>query len=305
MDIEQVDLREIRYFLAVAEEASFTRGAAAARVSQPAVSQAVKLLEERLGCDLFERIGRDVRLTPAGDEFRRHALRLINLMGDVGVAMNDFTQARRGSLTVGVVQTANACLLPRLLPKFLKAHPGIDLRIAEHSAGGIEDGLRRGELHIGIGFAVPPESALEFEPLLDEDLVVIGKSVGATMSPAKVAQRDLVLLGRGFCTRNLIDTAFGGAGMPLRPVLEMNSIEGILAVVSDSAMLTILPKLALETRSARGLKSATVTPLPHRLRRVLGLLWRAGAYRSPLAQAFAEALRRVLLPGPSPASSRR
>jgi len=95
--------------------------------------------------------------------------------------------------------------------------------------------------------------------------------------------------------RNLIDAAFTGAGIPLSPVLEMNSIEGILAVFSDSRMLTILPKLALQTRSAKRLEDATVTGMPSRLRRALGLLRRAKACRSPLAKAFAEATQNMIL----------
>jgi len=70
-------------------------------------------------------------------------------------------------------------VIPRVLPPFTKAHPGISLAIAEHSAAGIEDGLRRGELHAGIGFAALAGGDLEFDPLFDEDLVVIGKSVGS------------------------------------------------------------------------------------------------------------------------------
>ncbi|HTU27355.1 MAG TPA: LysR family transcriptional regulator, partial [Pirellulales bacterium] len=150
-----MELRHLRYFLAVAQDAHFRRAAARMHVSQPTLSLQVQELEKELGVALFDRIGRRVRLTQAGQVFRDYAERALSVVQDGRTALAEIDGLVRGSLTVGVVQTVNAYLIPPIVSRFATEHPQVRLRVEEMAAGEIEDGLLKGSLDLGISFLPP------------------------------------------------------------------------------------------------------------------------------------------------------
>ncbi len=246
-----MELRHLRYFLAVAEQSHFRQAAESLHVSQPTLSQQVKDLEDELGIALFERTGRRARLTQAGRLYQQYAQRAINVLEEGKTALDELDGLVRGSLTVGVVQTVNASLTPAVVAQFAQAYPQVKLQVEELSASQIESGIRDGRLDVGISFAPADDKGLSVEPLLREEFV-LAVSPGHPLQdqPAvKIAQlkeTPLCLLDQGFCTRRMIDTAFAKAKCSPRVAIEMNSIEGIVAVVGAGGPATILPRLAIQ-----------------------------------------------------------
>ena len=198
---------------------------------------------------LFDRVGRSVQLTRAGAFFANmHG----GLAGD-GAGSGGHRRGGRlaaGTLTVGVVQTVNAYLIPEIVSRFSTLHPRVVLKFDELSGPEIEAGVTNGLLELGIGFVPAGSDRIESQLLFEEDFVVIAAprhrfARRRRLPLAALADEPLVLLPSIFCTRRLLNTSFEQAGVVPRVTVEMNSIEGILATVKTSNLATVLPRLSL------------------------------------------------------------
>lgn len=260
-----MELRHLRYFSAVAEEAHFRRAAEALHVSQPTLSLQVQELEKELGVALFDRIGRRVRLTQAGQVFRDYARRALAVLDEGKAALGEIDGMLRGSLSVGVVQTVNAYLIPSVIARFSTDYPNVRLRVEELAAAEIENGVLDGSLDLGISFLPPAHKEIESERLFEEEFVLVvppaHRLAGRDrMRLAELAGEPLCLLGKKFCTRRIIDEGFSRAGVQPTVVVEMNSVEGVLAVVEAGGPATILPTLAMSRQSLKAVRIDKPTP---------------------------------------------
>lgn len=289
-----MELRQLRYFLTVVDEQHFTRAAERLFVSQPALSQQIKQLEAELGVALIDRAGRRVRLTPEGQVIELHARRILQELEAARAALDELAGLQRGKLSVGVVQTVNAYLLPQVVAHFSRLYPGIKLGIEERSADAIEAGVIDGSLDLGMSFVPAASEEIEAEELFSEELVLIVAARHPWARRQRVAVRELhqqplALLSTSFCTRRLWEACAARAGAQPRVVVEMNTVSGLLAAVQQMQSATILPALALAGAAAHGLTGvALVDPTP---RRTVGLLQRRNGHRSAAMQAFARELR--------------
>ncbi|GMV50565.1 MAG: HTH-type transcriptional regulator CynR [Nitrospirae bacterium] len=292
-----MEFRHLRYFLAVADQLHFTKAAEGLHVSQPALSAQVKQLEEEVGVPLFDRVGRSVHLTRAGAIFRDHARRALREMDLARTAIAEEEGLQRGALTVGVVQTVNAYLIPAIVARFSSRYPLVSLKLDELSGPDIERGVEEGTLDVGIGFVPVASERVVSQPLFEEDFVLItaprhplAKCRQLTLSALN--HESLILLPALFCTRRLLDAGFEQAGIQPKVIVEMNSIEGILATVRTSRLATLLPRLSLgigRNQALRGIPLKHPTP-----RRGVGLLWKKGGYRSRAVMALAEEVQAVV-----------
>jgi LysR family transcriptional regulator, cyn operon transcriptional activator len=296
MNLTRLELRHLRYFLAVADSAHFTKAAAILHVTQPTLSHQIRQLEDQLGLPLFDRVGRRVRLTAAGELLLPHARRVLRQLEEAESALGELLGLKRGVLKVGIVQTVNACVIPEIVGRFSKAHPGIQVACSEMAVDEIETGLEAGRLDVGIGFLPPLRKSLQGEVLFAEELVAVVSTAHPLAKHRQLRVRDvakhpLVLLSPKYCTRQLIDDAFTQARARPNIQIEMNSIDSILSTVREANLATLLPSLALCQRDL-GFKAIRVThPTP---KRSVGLLWAAGAQRRLAAKAFATVTDEVL-----------
>lgn len=292
-----MEFRHLRYFLAVADALHFTKAAEGLPVSQPALSAQIKQLEQEVGVPLFDRVGRSVQLTRAGSIFREHARRALREMELAQVAIAEEEGLQRGVLTVGVVQTVNAYLTPEIVGRFSALHPQVSLKLDELSGPDIEAGVRSGLLEVGIGFVPAGSDRIESQPLFEEDFVLIAAprhrfAARRHVTLASLVDEPLVLLSGIFCTRRLLNASFEQAGIQPKVIVEMNSVEGILATVRTSLLTTVLPRLSLGLEGNDGLRGIPLkNPTP---RRGVGFLWKKGGYRSGAAQALADQVRMVV-----------
>ena len=205
-----MELRHLRYFLAAADALHFTKAAEALNVSQPTLSLQIKELERELGTPLFDRVGRSVRLTAAGELFRRHAV--------AGPARSRAgSRGRRGppGIAAGAAAGGGDSLLqrgpdPRAIASFRQRYPAVSALIERTSGRAIEQGLVAGSLDLGIAFAPPESPHIEAETLFDAEIVLITTPDHrlARRARVKLAELDrlpLVLPTREFATRRLLD----------------------------------------------------------------------------------------------------
>jgi LysR family cyn operon transcriptional activator len=289
-----MEIRHLRYFMAVADSAHFTRAAGSVHVSQPTLSQQIRQLEDELGTPLFDRVGRRVRLTAAGEILREHAQRVLRELDAARSAIGELEGLTRGTLAVGAVQTVHAYLVPTAIARFTAAHPSVGVRVRELSSGAVEQGLVEGALDLGIGFAPAAAPEVVSEPLFDEEVVLIAPEGHRLARRRQVRLRELdgeplVLLSPEFCTRRLVDEGMREAGASPRVAVEMNSIESILETVRAGRAATLLPALALAGDAGPGLRAVAVAEPA--LRRTVGLLWLKDGYRCAAARAFAGEVR--------------
>lgn len=284
-----MQLRLIRYLLAVAEHGNFTRAAESLHVSQPTLSQQIIQLEEMLGVALLDRGGRTVKVTDAGRVYIQYAERALRELETGRRAIHDVQDLVRGELRLATTPTFTAYLVGPLLAAFHARYPGIMVRLKEMSLDTIAAAVAADEVDLGIAFAVSrPADDIECEPLLFERLhVVVGtqhKFAARTrpITPEMLATERLGVLSLDFATRRHIDDYLRSLGIAPYIAMETNTISALIEVVRRSDMITILPQ-AIGLQHA-DLRNIAITPEPQP--RTATLLYRRDVYRSAASIAF-------------------
>ncbi|GAB7110074.1 transcriptional regulator CynR [Streptomyces phaeofaciens JCM 4814] len=288
-----LELRHLRYLLAVAEHANFTRAAEALHVSQPTLSQQIRQLERSLHVQLLDRSGRTVRLTDAGATYVQYARRALRELAAGERAMLDVQDLSRGTLRLAATPTFTLYLIGPLVTDFHTRHPGITLEIAELAQDRIESDLLDDRLDVGIAFEGDHLPAIDSTALYTETLSLVvgtGHPCSNRREPLPVRElRDhpLALLSRDFATRRQIDEYLAGHGVRPGIAVEANSVHALLEIVHGGRLATVLPD-ALAREHVPLHPVPLDPPLPPR---TVALLRRESAYQSAAARAFTELAR--------------
>jgi len=236
-----VTLRQMRVFAAVARNLSFTRAARELHLTQPAVSQQVKLLEEEVGLPLFEHIGRKVHLAPAGVELLRYTEQAMELLRQASESLSAMRGLKRGVLKLGAVSTAKY-FAPSLLSTFTPAYPEVTIKFAVGNREEIIQQLASNEIDLVIMGRPPRELETVAEPFAKNPLVIIASPTHplATRRRIKLSQlADEYFLIResGSGTRASMERVFKERDVPFRVSMEVSSNETIKqAVMADMGL---------------------------------------------------------------------
>ncbi|MQL48230.1 transcriptional regulator CynR [Photorhabdus khanii] len=282
-------LRHINYFLAVAEHHSFTRAATALHVSQPALSQQIKQLEETLGAQLFDRTGRTTRLTDAGEVYFRYARRALQDLEEGKRAIHDVGDLSRGSLRVAVTPTFTTYLIGPLVESFHNLYPNVTLTVREMSQERIEELLVDDELDVGVAFDEIHSPDIYAQRLLVETLALVvckGHPLAKcrTMSLKALNNESLVLLTSEFATRKQIDRYCRQNDIRPRVLMEANSLSAVIEIIRHTGLATLLPAKIASDRE----ELVSIVLTPSLLQRTAVLMQRKGAYQTAAARAFIE-----------------
>ncbi|MFF3066718.1 transcriptional regulator CynR [Kitasatospora sp. NPDC057936] len=284
-----LELRHLRYLLAVAEHGNFTRAAEELHISQPTLSQQVKQLERTLGTQLLDRTGRTVRLTDAGEAYAHHARGALRDLAAAERAVHDVQDLSRGRLRLAVTPTFTAYLVGPLVAELHTRHPGIALTVREATQDRIETGLLADEFDLGIAFEGPHPAGLTATALFTETLTLVTGPHHPAAGPAgrplpvrELADRQLALLSADFATRGHIDGYFARHRISPRIAVEADSIQALTEVVQRTPLATVLPDAVTHDHPR-----LTPVPLDPALpTRAVALLRRTDAYESAAARAF-------------------
>jgi LysR family transcriptional regulator, carnitine catabolism transcriptional activator len=285
-----MDLRQVGYVLAVVDEGGFTRGARAAHVAQPSLSQAVRALERELGVELFQRAGRQVHLTAAGTAFVEVARAVVRDMATLRAAVDAVRGVIAGSLDLVALPTLAVDPLAALIGNYRRSFPGVTVRVAQpEDVGTATDLVQRGDCEIALA-ELPVLPPLVSHPLEVQELVVVlppGDPLGRAHGPLpleRLAGVALVATPVGTSTRAIIDQAFAARAVKPEVRVEIDQREAILPLVLNGAGAAILPSRLVDAAAHRG---ATVRRLRPALIRRIGLAHRPGVL-SPAARAFVD-----------------
>lgn len=290
-----MELRHIRYLLAVADHGNFTRAAESLHISQPTLSQQIKQLERLLGVQLLDRSGRTVRLTDAGRVYAEHARNALRDLEAGERAVHDVQDLTRGHLRVAMTPTITAYLIGPLMDRFHRAHPNVTVAVTETTQDRLEEDLLADAIDLGIAFSGTHAAGVDGTALFTEDLsLVVGAdhALAAHAGPlpiADLAAVPLALLSRDFATRTHIDAYLAGHEVAPRIAIEANSISALVEFTRRGTLGTVLPDAI--ARAHPDLRPVPLEPaLPSR---TVELLRRGTAYHSAAARAFAAIARDV------------
>lgn len=286
-----MELRQLRYFLSVAETEHLTQSAQALFVTQSTLSHGLRQLERELGVTLFERVGRGLKISQAGLAFKGYAGRALQELEAGRMALVRLNGLQAGSLTVGVIPTFMDTLVPAAVAQFSARYPGIRIAIRDLRADLIEEQLMAGLLDVGVAFHPTQRAEIETEHLFSERLMLLVGPAHALAARRTLPMRQLrgiplCLLPRSFATRRILDDAFQQAGVVPEVRVEMESVSALIAACASGQLATLVPERA--ARMNPQMHAVTLTePRPTRH---AGVLWRRGASRSVAAQAFVDLL---------------
>lgn len=312
--LKGVELTPLRYFVAIARAGHMTRAAETLGVTQPALSAALKKLEEEVGAPLLHRTGRGVALTEAGAVFLEHAQDAVGRAEAGTRAVRELLGLQRGSIRIGGGATATSYLLPRVVSAVRRAHPGLRFFVREAGSNAVAAAVLSGELDLGI-VTLPITHAgageLVETALVDDDLRLItppghpfnsksqmagGKSGGRDRAPERRPDgfrwRDLegesvVGFEAGTAVRAVVDRAAGHAHVALNYVMELRSIESIKQMVAAGIGVGFVSRFALDDGDGDG---AGLVCRDGRLSRRLSIVRRADRVPGPAAARFEEEL---------------
>jgi DNA-binding transcriptional LysR family regulator len=294
-----VELHQLETFEAVVLHRSFTRAAETLYLTQPAVTRQIAALEGELKTRLFERLGRTVRLTVAGEALHRYAEQIIRLARDAHDAVADIEAGSAGRLDVGASSTLATYVLPPLLRCFRETNAGIEIAISTGVSARIVEMVRVGEVDIGLvttEAAGMDDRALTVAVLADyETCVVVPPShilaQRSRMSASDLAGSPLILMETGTNLRTYVDRLLNAAGVAEQVAMELDNVEAIKRMIEADLGISLLPEVSVKAEVAAGrLIALPLTGVPRSYRRI-SLVHRRDKYLSAALRAFIALLR--------------
>ena len=295
-----MELRHLRYFVALAESLNFTRAAERVHVTQSTLSHQIRQLEEEVGKSMFDRIGRKVVMTEAGEAFLVYASRALREI-DIGLgALRDADRQMTGTVRVGATHTFSLGFIPACAAAFMRRHPTVRMELRELAADTICDQLLAGELDLGIAYSPGSRTELRFEALYEEEMVLVVGHAHPYAQRKRVRMIELhaqkmALLPAQFATRSMLEECFRISGARPLVVAEIDSVAPMLGLVAESDIAAIVARDVVDKHS--GLCCiALESPMPVR---TPGILWRRDSVHSLPVQSFSAILRQLAHSGKS------
>lgn len=290
-----LNLTQLRTFLAVRKHLSYTRAAEEVYLSQPAVSRQIQQLERDLGVSLFEQIGKKLCVTDAGQTLAAQAQTLLSNLDRVAESVAAHQSLDTGRLRIGAGTTPGFYLLPQLLGRFHRQHPGIELDYAVDNSRAVEQMVLHNDVDLGFIGGPPSHDILLTEPIAKDEVVCfVGKShklAGSKSVSAKQLDGQTWIIRRhGSATRELFESWLSRSGCKIGRTIELGCPEAIRSIVAAGIGIGYLSSLAIaaELRGKR-LKQLSVAGL--KLTRTIHLVRHADKHLSPAIRKFLELVR--------------
>ncbi|MFE5410592.1 LysR substrate-binding domain-containing protein [Microbacterium sp. NPDC056569] len=298
------DARELRVVKAIADEGSITGAALALGYSQPAVSQQLKRLEQRLGVAIVERVGRSVRLTDAGRILARHAPAVTTALDAAAGELAELRGLRAARVRLVGFPSASPTIVPRLLAVLAEQHPGISLTYVEAEPPEAVEAVREDRTDIALTFSYPGDRddphgssarGLAVHTVGADELLAVlpaghPAATADVVDVASLAEDDWIA-GCPRCRGHLLELC-GRAGFAPRIAFETDNFVAVEGLVAQGIGVATLPRMAVE--SFPQLPGVAVVPLPAGELRRIHTVTARGADRVPAVRATLDALARLI-----------
>ncbi|WP_327139551.1 LysR family transcriptional regulator [Nocardia sp. NBC_01327] len=299
-----MELRQLRYFRAIARTGSFSAAAAGEFVVQSALSQQIRKLEDELGVKLFERTTRSVRLTREGTQLLPLAERVLGDVDLLGAEADALRGVLRGNVAVGMMECPPLTLdMAMLLRDFHTRHSGVEVALRSGGSDRMVEEVRSAELDMAI-LGLPPKPLppkLRARPLLVEDLVGLvheGHALSGRVSVADLTGERFIDFPPGYGLREQVDHCFASTGVTRRVVFEVVRVEEMIKFAALGLGIAVLPRSIARAATRRSAKPRVLEITDADLHRTVALVHRQDGPQSPAARAFFD-LAAGLLPAPA------
>jgi DNA-binding transcriptional LysR family regulator len=291
-----MEMAQLEYFVRVVEEKGFSKAASRVFRTQPAVSIAIRRLEQEIGLPLLERSQKTPVLTEAGQVVFDYAQRILGLRGEVGQAIQDLQHLKSGRVRVGANESTSLYLLPELILSFREQYPDVKVEIFRQVSSRLPRELLDRNIDLGLMAFEPVDPELEAFPVLKDELVLImspkhplaGRSV---VKVKELGNEPFVAHNVNSGSRAKVIETFARQHTPLNITLELATIETIKRFVQKRVGLAFVPRMCVREELARGvLVTVPVRGLTHN--RILWAVHRRGTQLSPAATAFLNVVRK-------------
>ncbi len=287
-------LDQLRTFCAVARLQSFSRAGQSLYLTQPAISTQIRALENHYHVKLFERTGRGIRLTEAGEILLASAQEILRLVEETQQSLDDLEALHRGRLSVEASLVAGVYLLPQILSKFKQTYPRTDLKLRIEHTHSIHEHVLTNAIDLGIvGEGAPVDGSLvEIIPFFSDELVVITSPHHAwaernKIMPAELAQQPFIMFGPGSATGDMITKKLEDRGIHLQVAMELGNTELIKKAVEADLGVGLISRCAvLKEANASWLNTLQMSGLT--IRREYSLIWRKGKHLPKAMEIFVQ-----------------
>jgi len=293
-----MELRLLEIFCRVFEARSFSRAAAELGLAQPTISVHIKDLEQSLGAQLFNRLGREIEPTDAGEYLYAQAMPIFRLKRDLADRMASFLNRIEGELIIGASSVPGECLLPGVITRFLREYPGVRLKLRISDSSRALQQLRQGEVELAVIGATTLRDDLRGELFAADQLVLVSSVTGAWSRP-EICLRELrglplIIREEGSGTRVSLDGALAGHGVrlaELHVIAELGRTAAIVEAVRMGCGLSFVSALAvrreLRDGTLRVVRVPELGPIPRTFYSVVN----PRRELSPTSRAFRDCLR--------------
>ncbi|MEK3726242.1 MULTISPECIES: LysR family transcriptional regulator [unclassified Lysinibacillus] len=287
-----MEIRHLHYFMAVCEELHFTKAAEKLGISQPTLSQQIRVLEDELGMPLFDRIGKKIVATEAGSLLFSYATEMLTTLQNVKDAINDLQELQRGQISVGIMPSDLDYRITQLVIDFHQKFPKVKLKIL--ASIDIMRQVLENEVDIGIGTNVEPDDRLVIIPLRREEYVLtvsqehpLANQTAITI--AELKGLPMVMYPEGFFGREIVEEAVKKHGFQLHSILETSSVTSIMNLVRANIGATVQPYHLIQQINDPTLCSIRISDgAPSRS---LSIIYRVDRYVSQATTAFIKQIK--------------
>ena len=303
--------RELLYVKTIADEKSITKAAQKLYLTQPSLSHCVASIEKQLGTRLFRRTSGGLVLTYAGEKYYRMACEVLRVYAAFESEISEESELERGRVTLGITNYLACDLLPRMLPRFHREHPGIELRIVEETTDELEKSLLSGRLdfaimHTGAGDGASEDPGLTHEVLRRDPFLLLappdhphrdkavsrGDGALCELDPAHLAGEPFLMVSRGQRIRHVADRVLAAAGIAPRIVFTSRNYETLRRLCAEGMGYTFVPQHYIGLLGGEEYQSACYA-IPERYDAFweLSVVTLKDAYLSRAARAFLASFR--------------
>ncbi len=289
-----VSVKQLRAFVAVAETGSFAQACEQLNISQPALSMAVKNLEDEVGGSLFLRSTRSLSLSPEGSAFLPTAQRLLRDWSDAFTDLQRLYSLQQGKLTIAAMPSFASTRLPAVLATYRQQFPNIDIAVRDIVMEELIEAVRAGRVELGVAFEPDDSEGLEFEALFTDRFVAVLPEAHPLLARSRLRIKDLlgdtvITLNRGSSTRRWTEDAFARESLSPPAIFEAFQLTTVGAMVAAGLGVALVPALCEEQMHQLG---ARCKPISGRcIERRVGIIRRR---RQQLSSA-AVAMRALLM----------
>jgi DNA-binding transcriptional LysR family regulator len=288
-----VDFRDLRYFEVIATEGNLGRAAERLHRTQPALTKCIDRLEEDLGAKLFEKDGRGMRLTAAGEVLVKRTRQMAIMVEETSREMQEYAGGLQGNVRIGCVPTLAEHMMPRVFEQLLAEAPAITVNLTVAMNDNLLASLRDGELDLLVGPMLETDPDIVCEQIAEDTMVVMASEnhpiFDAPCTLADLLDYKWMLPARTVASRLWLDQTFERHGLPRPQVqIEPNVLNAILPILEKTSLLGFVTRFNLVSGRAR---VREVVLAEAQMKRRLGLTYRKNGYLSPAAARIADILR--------------